>query len=297
MPAESRQRLAQALLYLTPLLWSANYIGARAAVDVIAPHQLAFARWAVALLVMLPPALPALRRTWPGWRREWKAMLVLGALGMWVCGAFVYIGARTTPAVNIGLIYALAPVLIAILSVRLLGERLRPVQVAGAAMAIFGVAVILFKGSPADLLAIELTVGDLWIAVAMLSWTAYSVLLKRLPSVLDSFARQAAITFAGLVVLLPFTAVEVVVQGIAPVSSEVVGLVLLVALLPGFGAYQAYAFVQRELGAARTGLILYLGPIYAALVAWALLGEQPQWFHVVGAALILPGIWLATRAR
>src|SRR5690606_9523839 len=246
MPAESRQRLAQALLYLTPLLWSANYIGARAAVDVIAPHQLAFARWAVAFLVMLPPALPALRRTWPRWRREWKAMLLLGALGMWICGAFVYIGARTTPAVNIGLIYALAPVLIAILSVRLLGERLRGVQIAGAAVAIVGVAVILFKGSLADLLAIELTVGDLWIAVAMLSWTAYSVLLKRIPSVLDSFARQAVITFAGLVVLLPFTAVEVAVQGIAPLTWEVIGLVLLVALLPGFGAYQAYAYVQRE---------------------------------------------------
>ena len=55
--------------------------------------------------------------------------------------------------------------------------------------------------------------------------------------------------------------------------------------------------VQRELGAARTGLILYLGPIYAALTAWMLLGEQPQWYHGLGAALILPGIWLATRGR
>lgn len=51
-------------------------------------------------------------------------------------------------------------------------------------------------------------------------------------------------------------------------------MILLVAFLPGFGAYQAYAFVQRKLGAARAGLILYLGPIYAALVAWALLGER-----------------------
>ena len=297
MSPASRLRFAQFLLYLTPLLWSANYIGARAAVDVIAPHQLALARWSVAFLVMLPPALPALLRAWPQWRREWKETLLLGALGMWICGAFVYIGARTTPAVNIGLIYALAPILIAILSVRLLGERLRAPQVAGAAAALAGVAVILFKGSPANLMAVELTVGDLWIAAAMLSWTAYSVLLKHRPSVLDSFARQTVITFAGMLVLLPFTVAEVALEGIAPLTWEVVGLVLLVALLPGFGAYQAYAFVQRELGAARTALILYLGPIYAALVAWALLGEQPQWFHLVGAALILPGIWLATRTK
>lgn len=296
MSTESRLRWAQILLFVTPLLWSANYIVARAAVGVIAPHQLAMARWTVAFLIMLPMALPALRRGWPRWRSEWKESLLLGALGMWICGAFVYIGAETSPAVNIGLLYALAPVLIAVLSIRLLGERLTPVQASGAAVALCGVGVILFKGSLANLLAIELTRGDIWVGLAVLSWTAYSLILKRNVSVLDPFARLTVITFAGVVVLIPFTIAEIIVLGLAPATWEVLGLILLVALLPGFGAYQAYSFVQRELGAAKAGLILYLGPIYAALVAWALLGEQPQWFHAVGGALILPGIWLATRS-
>ena len=295
MPPESRHRLAQILLFVTPLLWSANYIGARAAVGVIGPHQLALARWLIAFLVMLPFALPALRRGWPRWRREWRTLLILGALGMWICGAFVYIGAETSPAVNIGLIYALAPVLIAVLSIRLLGERLRPVQVAGAAVALCGVTVILFKGSIENLRAIELTRGDIWIGVAVLSWTAYSLILKRKHSVLDPLARLAVIMLAGVVVLLPFTIVETVMIGLPQPDWSVFALILLVALLPGLGAYQSYSYVQRELGAARTGLILYLGPIYAALVAWALLGEQPRWFHALGAALILPGIYLATR--
>nr|MBP8310221.1 EamA family transporter [Burkholderiaceae bacterium] len=60
--------------------------------------------------------------------------------------------------------------------------------------------------------------------------------------------------------------------------------------------YQAYSFMQRELGPARTGIVLYLGPIWSALVAWALLGEQPQGFHLAGALLILPGVYLATRS-
>jgi drug/metabolite transporter (DMT)-like permease len=295
MPPESRHRLAQILLFVTPLLWSANYIGARAAVGVIGPHQLALARWLVAFLVMLPFALPALRRAWPRWRSEWRVALVLGALGMWICGAFVYTGAETSPAVNIGLIYALAPVLIAVLSIRLLGERLRAIQVAGAAVALSGVAVILFKGSLENLRAIELTRGDIWIGMAVIAWTAYSLILKHRHSVLDPLARLAVITLAGIVVLLPFTIVETIMIGLPEPGWNVVGLILLVALLPGFGAYQSYSYVQKELGAARTGLILYLGPIYAALVAWALLGEQPQWFHALGAALILPGIYLATR--
>jgi len=295
MSASSRLRWAHVLLFVTPLLWSANYIVARAAVGVIGAHQLALARWAIAFLVMLPLALPALRRAWPHWRKEWKESLALGALGMWICGAFVYIGAETSPAVNIGLIYALAPVLIAVLSVRLLGERVRGVQLAGAAVALLGVAVILFKGSPANVASIRLTTGDIWVAVAVLSWTAYSLLLKGRPSVLDSFARLTVVTAAGVLVLVPFTLAEIAWQGLSEPTWKAGGLILLVALLPGFGAYQAYAFVQRELGAARSGLILYLGPLYAAVVAWGVLGEQPQWFHAVGAALILPGIWLATR--
>ncbi len=296
MSPESRLRWAQILLFLTPLFWSANYIAARAAVGHIGAHQLALARWTVAFLIMLPFAWPELRRNWPAWRNEWRELLVLGALGMWICGAFVYIGAETSPAVNIGLLYALAPALIALLSVRLLGERLRPVQIAGAASAMGGVAVILFKGSIANIQSVEMTSGDLWIVTAVMSLTAYSLILKRSPSALDSFARLTAVTAAGMLVLVPFTAVEIAWQGLPEPTWFIAGLILMVAILPGVGAYQSYAFVQRELGAARAGLILYLGPLYSALVAWAALGEAPQWFHAVGALLILPGIWLATRA-
>jgi drug/metabolite transporter (DMT)-like permease len=290
-----RRRLAQVLLFVTPAFWSMNYIGARAAVGHIDGHQLALGRWTLALLVMLPFAWSELRDRWPQWRAELPQMLVLGALGMWICGAFVYIGAQTTTAVNIGLLYALAPVLIAVLSVRLLGERLHVAQVAGATVAIAGVLVVLFKGSWANALAIRLTAGDLWVGVAVLSWVAYSVLLKGRTSALGPFARLTAITAVGVVVLVPLTAIEIALVGLMRPSWTVAGLVVLVALLPGVGAYQSYSFVQRELGAARTGLILYLGPVYAALVAWALLGERPQWFHGLGTALILPGIWLATR--
>jgi len=74
-----------------------------------------------------------------------------------------------------------------------------------------------------------------------------------------------------------------------------VALVAAAALLPGAGAYGAYSFMQRELGAARVGLVMYLGPLYSAVLAWAVLGEQIEVFHLVGGALILPGIYLGTR--
>jgi drug/metabolite transporter (DMT)-like permease len=72
-------------------------------------------------------------------------------------------------------------------------------------------------------------------------------------------------------------------------------LAALAGVVPGFLAYQAYGFMVRELGATRAGLVMYLSPVYAALIAWLALGELPQWFHAVGAALILPSIYFASR--
>ena len=53
--------------------------------------------------------------------------------------------------------------------------------------------------------------------------------------------------------------------------------------------------MQRVLGAARVGVVLYLGPLYSAVIAWLVLGERIEFFHAVCALLILPGIWLSTR--
>lgn len=289
-----RLQVARLLIFVTPALWATNYIVARGAVDVVQPHALAFFRWLVALLLMLPLAWPALRTQWPAWRSEWRDFLVLGALGMWICGAFVYIGARTSSGTNMGLIYAISPVLIAAASARWFGDRLTGRQKTGLAIAIVGVLLIVLRGSPAALLASDFAAGDLWVLAGALSWTVYSLMLQARPTVLDPFARLTVIVAGGVLVLLPFTVGEALLYGAPTFDARTVGLVLAAALLPGFGAYQAYSFMQKELGPARTGLVLYLGPPYAAGLSWLLLGETPLWYHWAGTALLLPGIWLAT---
>ena len=298
MAAQRRQRLARWLLWLVPLAWSSNYLIARAAAGVIAPHTLALGRWSLAFAIMLPLAWVALRRAGVPWlRAECKQLLLLGALGMWVCGAFVYIGAQTTSSANIALIYAATPIAIAVVGAVLLGERMAPAQMVGVALALLGVLFVIARGDWRNLLAVRFTVGDGWVLAAGISWTAYSVLLRLWPSRLDTVARLVAITAGGIVVLLPFTLLEWALLPQPPFSWTAVGLVVAAAVLPGIVAYQAYSFMLRELGAGPTALVLYLGPVYAAFTAWLLLGEPPAWYHVAGAALILPSIWLATRKR
>lgn len=274
-------------------MWSANYIVARYAPGIIGPHQLAFLRWLFAFCLMLIVALPELKAKFPQWRHEWRDILLLGGLGMWICGAFVYIGGETTQALNIGLLYTLAPVLVAIASAWFFADKLRGTQLLGLMLTVTGVIIIVARGSWQSLISVKFTQGDLWILTAVLSWTIYSILLKKNKSCLGHFARVTVITAGGLVVLLPFTIVEVAATGLPTDWNRALILSVVAAVFPGFGAYQAYSFLQQEYGAARAGLVLYLGPLYTALLAWWIIAEPPSWFHGAGAILILPGMYLA----
>ncbi|MEY2618536.1 MAG: hypothetical protein RL522_1538 [Pseudomonadota bacterium] len=290
------QRFARILLWVLPGLWSSNYLIARAASGVVTPHVLALGRWGLVGLLLLPWIWRDLASLARVWRAEAGRMIALGALGMWVCGAFVYQGAQTTSAVNIGLIYAASPVAIALAGRWLLKEKASAVQRLSMGLALAGVLVVVSRGDLASLLAVRLVPGDLWIAAAAVGWAAYTVLLQRWPTTLSGRQRLACIVVGGLVVLVPFTVLELWLVQAPPLSARAVWLIVLAALLPGFLSYQAYDFMLRTLGATRTAVMLYLAPLYGAFNAWWILGEAPSWFHAVGAALILPGIYLVTRS-
>jgi drug/metabolite transporter (DMT)-like permease len=295
MPAISRQRWAAALLFLTPALWAVNYLVARRAPGVIPPHLLALLRWGLAGCAF---ALGARAELWTQRQhllRDWKHYLVLGTLGMWICGAWVYVGARTTTALNISLIYALCPVLIAAASAAWLKERLSRWQVLGIVIALSGVLHVVLKGEWAGLAGVQWVAGDLWILAATVSWAGYSLLLKKWPSPLSPAGRLAAISLAGVLVLLPFALWEAASSATPVLTAAGLSLAVVAAVFPGYLAYLAYSVMQRELGAARVSVVLYLGPLYAAALGWLVLDEALHPFHAVGMLLVLPGIYLVTR--
>ena len=300
MPLFNDRRWAVALLFITPALWSVNYLVGRMAPGVIAPHMLALLRWSLAGLVLLAFAWPELlAKRAVLFKNAWQ-YLVLGALGMWICGAWVYIGARSTSATNIALIYGLSPVFIALVSGIWLRERLGLVQWLGITVAFVGLVHVVIKGQWSELAQVKLVTGDLWILGATISWTLYSLFQRRWPTDFSPIARLVLIITGGVLVLLPLTALEAT-SGL-PMTQTVWGwttvlLVVAAGLIPGAGAYLAYAMLQKSLGAARAGLTLYLGPLYAAGVAFWVLGEPIERYHALGALVILPGIYLASRAK
>jgi drug/metabolite transporter (DMT)-like permease len=290
-------RWALVLVWLVPAFWAVNYIVARKAPGIVGPYVLALGRWALAAMILLFLSGAELWRGRLELARVWWQYLVLGSLGMLICGAWVYQGARSTDAMNIALIYSVAPVLIGLGASLWLGEGFGLRQALGMVLAFAGLLHVIVKGRWSVLADLKFDAGDGWIMAATIAWAGYALLQKKWTSPLSATARLAAICLGGVFCLLPFATWEMMQPGLNLWDGQALMLVLLAAIVPGVGAYWIYGWTQKILGANRVAVSLYLVPLYVSVVAWLVLDEVPGWHHLVGAALILPGVFLVTQIR
>ena len=295
-PTSGQVRIAKLLFWIIPLLWIVNSMIARRAPGVITPHVLAFGRWLLASALLAWVARHELWQQRQELRDHAVRYLTLGGCGMWICGAAVYFAGQSTSLMNISLIYAASPVMITIGSVLWLGESFSISKALGVVAALAGVVHVVVQGEWTRLSTLQFVPGDLWIVAAAAAWAAYSLLQKHWPSPLGSTAQLAAITAGGVVVLFPFAVWEML-NGEPVLGVEALSMVVLAALVPGICAYWIYGWTQKVLGAGAVAMTLYLGPLYAAVVAWLLLDEALGLHHLVGGVLILSGVALVMSGR
>ncbi|MBP2298875.1 DMT family transporter [Azospirillum picis] len=287
--------LAAYSLYLTgSALLAANPVVGRAAASLVPPVGLAFWRWLIAFLIVLPFALPGLLAHRHRLRADWKRYLLLGVLGQGISGAVVYYGLQRTSATNASLIYATSPAMILALAAVWLGDAIRSRQVLGILLAMTGVLAILARGDLEALLRLSFNGGDLLVLAGAVSWSVYTILLRQSGAPLPVVTAFAANALAGVLVLAPFYAWETVAVRSVPFTTATVLSIVGVALFASVLALLAYQKTIEMMGAARASTALYVSPLWAALASWQLLSEPLQGFHLVGVLLVLPGVTLAT---
>ena len=268
----------------------------RALRDAFDPITLNFWRWLVAVLALAPFALPGLRGKAALLRRHAGILLLLSFAGIAVFQSLVYLGLRSTTAVNAVLINSSMPLFIVLCSWVIERERASPRQGGGMLISLAGIAVILSRGSPGALLELELHAGDAWILLAMPVWGIYSVLLKRRPAELGGLELLFVISLAGVLMLAPLAAAVALRSPVAwPAAPEALG-VLYMGL---FASVLAFIFWNRgvaAVGANAAGFTVHLLPAFGTVLAILFLGETFAAFHAAGIATILAGVLLATRA-
>jgi drug/metabolite transporter (DMT)-like permease len=295
-----------ALLTIPPLLWAGNALVGRALADSAPPLLLNALRWGAALLILLPLGWRAIgsaeRRA--EIRQRWRPLALLGLLGVGAYNALQYLALQTSSAINVTLIASSAPVWMMLLGAFFYGERPSAGQMAGAALSLSGVLLVLVRGDLAQLGALRLVAGDLWMLLASLSWAAYSWQLARPPASLRGSQRPAWNWAEFLLVQAMF---GVVWAGAAAAGEmalphhtlqwtpALAAALIFLAVGPSLLAYWCWGLGVAAVGPAMAGFFSNLTPFFAAVMSMALLGEPPRLYHGAAFVLIVAGIVLSNR--
>jgi drug/metabolite transporter (DMT)-like permease len=293
------------LLTLPPLLWAGNAVVGRAMAGQVPPLTLNFLRWALAALFLLPLGWRALR-PWSRIAARWRYLLAIGLFGVGLFNALQYLALVSSTPLNVTLVASSMPVWMLAVGALFYGEHPRRQQLAGAALGLLGVGVVIARGSWHTLLGVHFVVGDFYILLAVIGWAFYSWLLARPPAHMLGEARPRAdegwdwagallvqVLF-GLLVASGFSAAEQL-AGAAAIrwSPLVLAALLYVSLGASIVAYRCWGLGVSEGGPALAAFFNNLTPLFAAVLSAAALGEAPQPFHALAFALIVGGIGLS----
>jgi drug/metabolite transporter (DMT)-like permease len=283
------------LLTLTAFFWGSNMVIGRAIRADLPPLTLAFWRWAVAALFILPLGLPHLREQWPLLRRGWLALLILGLLGIGGYNTFAYLGLQRTTATNAALLNSFIPIATMAIAWAFQGKTLRRIEALGVAISLTGALTIVARGDPVVLAELNLNVGDLWMLVAVFDWALYTIALTWRPAGVHPMLMLSAMVLVGLAVLAPAQWLELQGGAEVHVGAPALLAVAYLGLFPGFLAYVFYNRGVAEIGPAKASLFIHLMPVFGTLLSAVFLAEVPHWYHYLGIALIFGGILLTMR--
>jgi drug/metabolite transporter (DMT)-like permease len=282
------------LLSITALCWAGNAIVGRLAAGHIPPVTLSFLRWTFAFLIILPFAWKHLKRDWGAIRRHLGIMIVLSITGIGAFNTLQYWALEHTQALNTLLLQSAGPLFVAVWSLILLGVRLTLAQAGGIVVSLTGVLVILLHGDLSALTAIQFNKGDIIFTVALAIFGLYSVLSLKRPKIHGlSFV---GFTFGcGAACLIPLWIWELVSRPVMQLDTANLLSLFYVAVFPSTLAYLCFNRGVQLIGANRAAPFFHVVPVFGSIMAIVFLGERPQLFHIIGFALVLTGVFVASR--
>ena len=274
---------------------ASNLVVARGGVEFVPPIALAFWRWTVVFIILLPFIYFSLKKNSKIIKNEYKKLFFLGAMGCGVCGAFPFLAGQTTTVANMGIIYTSSPIFIILISSIFFREKINFIKIIGLTSCLIGVFSIIIKGDLNLLISLKFTIGDLWMLASAIGWALYSIYLFYWKTKLPIIQRFALVAFFGAVSLFPFYIIEEFMFQKTTFSSEFFSWVIFAAVSPGIIAFLLYAKTQEKLGASLTGFTLYIFTVYAAIYGFLLFDEKLEIYHYIGTILVFFGVYLAKK--
>jgi drug/metabolite transporter (DMT)-like permease len=273
------------------IIWSGNFIAARAVINDIPPISLAFFRWSIATLIIFPFAIRKLITERHIIYRNRRYFFWTSLFGVAIFNTFLYIAAHTTTAINMALIGTCSsPIFSVFFAAIFLKEKVTPLRLVGMLVMLTGIIYLIAGGDWQRLMHFRFTTGDLWVLGAAVFFAGYNIMVRKKPKEMSPVVFLLTTFFTGSMLLLPFWLWEMSQHPPIAWTSNLILTVLYLALGTSVIAFLLWNFSIARLGAARTALFGNLIPLFSSLEAVWLLNENITIIHLVSGLLIVAGL-------
>lgn len=291
--ATSQSNLVTGILLavVATIVWSGNFVVARAVIKDIPPVALAFYRWLTAVIVILPVAWKHISSAWAIVKRHKIYFFWISFTGISLFNTLVYVAGHTSTAINLALIGTTSsPIMSVILAHYFLKEHIGWQRVVSIVLCISGILFLLCKGSLHNLFHLHFTSGDGWVLLAALSFAVYNILVRKKPASISPVGFLFFTFLIGTVLLLPAYIVESAFSKPINWSFNTVAVFLYLGAGASVLSFLLWNRSIREMGAGRTALFGNLIPVFSTIEAVMLLGEKITYIHVISFLLVIVGL-------
>ena len=211
-------------------------------------------------------------------------------------GSFYFFTENTaleiTLATNVAFIVCTAPLLTTILSLLIYKkEKATAGLVGGSLLALAGVALVVYNGH--FILKIS-PLGDFLTLLAAFSWAFYSLIMKKMSGRYRTTFITRKIFFYGILTILPAFILHPWQFSLSGLWQPAVWMNLLfLGVLASLVCFVVWNIILKQLGTVRASNYIYLNPLFTLIGSAVLLDEQFTVMSLMGAMLILGGVYWA----
>ena len=287
---------AYIMLICATLFWAGNFIvGKYAFLTEIPPLSLVFYRWLLVWIILLPFTYKDIIKHKDTILNNLPLLFFLGLTSVGLFNSFTYLSLIYTQVINSSLFNTAIPAIIILLCFLFKVEKTNKFQLSGLFISVCGILAIITKLNLDILLSLNFNKGDLIMIGGALTWGIYSTLLKRKKFTLPLLTLVHIVCTFGLVSVFPQFLYELWNGQVIKFDINLFYLLIFLALFPSIGSYYCWAGAVSIIGANRAGIFLSLIPLFSTIMAIALYNEKFQFFHLIGAILIIIGLYLSNK--
>ncbi|WP_440604525.1 DMT family transporter [Bacillus sp. GB_SG_008] len=276
------------LLLITSLLWGGNFVVGKSLVGHASPMTLTTLRWIIAVICLFPIVWWKEKKIFPP-KDALLPLFLMGVTGVVFFNIFQFWALEHTSATNVGLISTLNTISIAVCSALFLKEKINIFQIASMIVSFFGVTLVLSKGKIDTLFSLHFNIGDLWMMAAVCVWGIYSVCSRWATKKTTPMMSTLYSGIFGIVILVPFNISHFTISNM---NASFLGSIMYTGVISTVLCMVFWNIGVQKLGATTSGIFLNFNPIFTAILAFLLLGEQMTWIQVVGSMIVIAGCYL-----